>query len=51
VAVPSLGKMHIEPLHSFVASYEIDVAPIQRVSNVKVTAGIGGRCIDTVHFT
>src|SRR6266581_682854 len=47
---PSPGKMHIEPFHSFVTCYEIDVAPIQRVPNVKVTTGIRGRRVDTVRL-
>ena len=47
VAVPALGKMDVEPLHPFVACHEIDVAPIQRVPNVKVTARIRWWRVDT----
>jgi hypothetical protein len=50
MAVPSLRKMHIEALHPLVTRYEIDVAPVQRVPNVKVATGIGGRRVDTVHL-
>ena len=50
MAVPALGKMHIEPLHPFVARHEIDVAPIQGVPHVKVTAGIWWWRVDTVRL-
>ena len=50
MAVPALGKMHVEPLHPLVAGYEIDVAPVQRVPNVKITAGIWWWCVDTVRL-
>jgi hypothetical protein len=42
--------MDVEPLHPFVACHEIDVAPIQRVPNVKVTAGIWWWRVDTVRL-
>ena len=47
VAVPPLWKVNIEPLHPLVAGYEIDVAPVQRVPNVKVTARIRWWRVDT----
>ena len=50
VAVPTLGKVYVEAFHPLVAGYEIDVAPVQGVSDVKVTAGIWWRCVDTVRL-
>ena len=48
MAVPALWKVNVESFHPLVASYEIDVTPVQRIPNVKITTGIGRRGIDTV---
>ena len=42
-----MWKVDVESFHPFVTSYEIDVAPVQRVPNVKITAGIWWWCVDT----
>jgi hypothetical protein len=50
VAVPALWKVNVESFHPLVAGYEIDVAPVQRVANVKIATGIWWWCIDTEGF-
>jgi hypothetical protein len=47
MAVPALWKMNVESFHPLVAGYEIDVAPVQRVPNVKIATGIWRWCVDT----
>ena len=47
MAVPALWKMNVESFHPLVAGHEIDVAPVQRVPNVKITTRIWWWCVDT----
>jgi len=47
VAVPALWKVNVESFHPLVAGYEIDVAPVQRVPDVKIATGVWWWCIDT----
>ena len=50
MAVPALWKVHVEPFHPLVAGHKIDVAPVQRVPYVKVTAGIWWWGVDAKAF-
>ncbi len=47
MTVPALGKVHVEPFHPLVAGHEIDVAPVQRVPDVKIATGVWWWCVDT----
>jgi len=47
VAVPALWKVNVESFHPLVAGYEIDVAPVQRVPDVKIATGVWWWCVDT----
>jgi len=43
VAVPALGEHDIVAPHALVAGHIIDIAPVQGISDVKVSGGVGGR--------
>ena len=48
MAVPALWEMHIVALHPLVTGHEIDVAPVESVSNMKISTRVGRGGVNAV---
>ncbi len=46
VAVPPLGEHYVVAAHAFVTRDEVNIAPVQGISDMEVAGGVRRRCVD-----